>query len=130
MVKAGQMSSVRNGDDSSPLNPTQATLDELTTAVNATAIADKPGVLNVGHHAISKPWESRWELYRWRRRSQFRQWSSTIRTIRWRRHPSAIRKRIRMVAADAKFEPTYRHQFRPWALLVPGRLILVQRNGG
>lgn len=56
MVKAGQMSSVRNGDNSSPLNPTQATLDELTTAVNATTLADKPGVLNVGHHAISKPW--------------------------------------------------------------------------
>ncbi len=55
MVKAGQMSSVRSGDNSSPLNPTQATLDELTTAVNATNIADKPGVLNVGH-AISKPW--------------------------------------------------------------------------
>jgi len=56
MVKAGQMSSVRNGDNSSPLNPTQATLDELTTAVNETTLADKPGVLNVGHHAISKPW--------------------------------------------------------------------------
>ena len=55
MVKAGQMSSVRNGDNSSPLNPTQATLDELTTAVNATNIADKPGVMNVGH-GISKPW--------------------------------------------------------------------------
>ena len=55
MVKAGQMSSVRNGDNSSPLNPTQATLDELTTAVNATGIADRPGVLHVGH-TISKPW--------------------------------------------------------------------------
>src|SRR5215475_13051114 len=55
MVKAGQMSSVRSGDNSSPLNPTQATLDELTTAVNATNIADKPGVLHVGH-TISKPW--------------------------------------------------------------------------
>lgn len=56
MVKAGQMSSVRNGDNSSPLNPTQATLDELTTAVNATTMPGKPAVLNVGHHAISKPW--------------------------------------------------------------------------
>jgi len=55
MVGAGQMSSVRSGDNSSPLNPTQATLDELTTAVNATNIADKPGVLHVGH-TISKPW--------------------------------------------------------------------------
>lgn len=55
MVKAGQMSSVRNGDNSSPLNPTQATLDELTTAVNATGIADRPGLVHVGH-AISKPW--------------------------------------------------------------------------
>ena len=57
MVKAGQMSSVRNGDNSSPLNPTQATLDELTTAVNATTLPDKPGgVLHAGGHAISKPW--------------------------------------------------------------------------
>ena len=57
LVKAGQMSSVRNGDNSQPLNPTQATLDELTTAVNATTLPDKPGgVLHAGGHAISKPW--------------------------------------------------------------------------
>jgi len=56
IAKAGQMSSVRNGDNSSPLNPTQATLDELTTAVNATTLADKPGgVINAGHH-ISTGW--------------------------------------------------------------------------
>jgi hypothetical protein len=55
LVKAGQMSSVRNGDNSSPLNPTQATLDELTTAVNTTNLPDKPGVLNAGHH-ISTGW--------------------------------------------------------------------------
>ncbi|HLK03905.1 MAG TPA: FecR family protein [Candidatus Acidoferrum sp.] len=55
MVKAGQMSSVRNGDNSAPLNPTQATLDELTTAVTATNMPDKPGVLNAGHH-ISTGW--------------------------------------------------------------------------
>jgi len=56
MVKAGQMSSVRSNDNSSPLNPTQATLDELTTAVNATTLADKPGAVNVVGHGISKPW--------------------------------------------------------------------------
>src|SRR5579859_2736683 len=56
MVKAGQMSSVRNGDNSSPLNPTQATLDELTTAVGATNMPDKPnGLLHAGSH-ISRPW--------------------------------------------------------------------------
>jgi hypothetical protein len=56
MVKAGQISSVRNGDNSSPLNPTQATLDELSAAVNATTLADKPGsIINAGHH-LSKPW--------------------------------------------------------------------------
>jgi len=56
IAKAGQMSSVRNGDNSSPLNPTQATLDELTTAVNATTLADKPGgLINAGHH-ISTGW--------------------------------------------------------------------------
>src|SRR5215475_9779025 len=57
MVKAGQMSSVRSGDNSSPLNPTQATLDELTTAVNLTSLPDKPsGLLHAGGHALSKPW--------------------------------------------------------------------------
>lgn len=56
LVKAGQMSSVRSNDNSSPLNPTQATLDELTTAVNATTLAAKPGVVNVVGHGISKPW--------------------------------------------------------------------------
>jgi len=56
MVKAGQMSSVRSNDNSSPLNPTQATLDELTTAVNATTLVDKPGAMNVVGHGISKPW--------------------------------------------------------------------------
>ncbi|HLZ11874.1 MAG TPA: FecR family protein [Candidatus Acidoferrum sp.] len=51
IAKAGQMSSVRNGDNSSPLNPTQATLDELTTAVNTTNLPDKPGsAINAGHH--------------------------------------------------------------------------------
>jgi hypothetical protein len=57
MVKAGQMSSVRNGDNSSPLNPTQATLDELSAAVNATNLPDKPtGLLRAGSHGLSKPW--------------------------------------------------------------------------
>jgi hypothetical protein len=57
MVKAGQLSSVRSNDNSQPLNPTQATLDELTTAVNATTLADKPGtVLHAAGHTISKPW--------------------------------------------------------------------------
>lgn len=57
MVKAGQMSSLRSNDNSSPLNPTQATLDELTTAVNATNLPDKPnGLLRAGTHGISKPW--------------------------------------------------------------------------
>ena len=55
MVKAGQMSSVRSGDNSSPLGPAQATLDVLTEAVNNTAMPDKPGILNAGHH-LSKPW--------------------------------------------------------------------------
>src|SRR5882672_1682393 len=57
MVKAGQMSDVRNGDNSSPLQPTQATLNELTEAVNATVIGEKPGtgVLNAGSH-LSHGW--------------------------------------------------------------------------
>ncbi len=56
IAKAGQMSSVRSNDNSSPLNPTQATLDELTTAVNATTLADTPGAMHVVGHGISKPW--------------------------------------------------------------------------
>src|SRR5258708_10924483 len=56
IAKAGQMSSVRSNDNSSPLNPTQATLDELTTARNATTLADTPGAMHVVGHAISKPW--------------------------------------------------------------------------
>jgi ferric-dicitrate binding protein FerR (iron transport regulator) len=55
MVKAGQMSSVRNTDNSSPLQPTQATLNELTEAVNTTFIGDKPGSLNAGTH-LSHGW--------------------------------------------------------------------------
>jgi hypothetical protein len=38
LVEAGQMTSVRNGDNSSPLAPTQATLDVLTEAVEATNV--------------------------------------------------------------------------------------------
>src|SRR5262249_14710623 len=54
MVKAGQMSSVRSGDNSSsPLPPTQATLDELTQAVNGTIIGEKAAganALSAGSH--------------------------------------------------------------------------------
>ena len=38
LVKAGQTSSVRSGDNSAPLAPVQATLDILTTAVNDTNV--------------------------------------------------------------------------------------------
>jgi FecR protein len=57
MVKAGQMSDVRNGDNSSPLQPTQATLNELTEAVNGTIMGEKAGssVLNAGSH-LSHGW--------------------------------------------------------------------------
>lgn len=56
LVKAGQMSSVRSGDNSSPLNPTQATLDELTTAVNTSIMPDKPSGLVQAGTQLSKPW--------------------------------------------------------------------------
>jgi hypothetical protein len=49
-VKAGQMSSVRSGDNSSPLAPAQATLDLLTEAGNNTNSGATPGVQNAGRH--------------------------------------------------------------------------------
>ena len=56
MVKAGQMSSVRNNDNSAPTGPSQATLDILTQAVNTTNMPDPPsGLLRAGSH-LSKPW--------------------------------------------------------------------------
>lgn len=56
MVKPGQMSSVRNNDNSAPTGPSQATLSELTEAVTATNMPDPPsGLLRAGGH-ISKPW--------------------------------------------------------------------------
>src|SRR6202158_2785738 len=45
LVKAGQMSSVRSGDNSAPLAPVQATLDILTTAVNDTNVGGGAGGL-------------------------------------------------------------------------------------
>jgi hypothetical protein len=54
LVKAGQMSSVRSGDNSAPLAPVQATLDILTTAVNDTNVGGGAGGLQgveqAGHH--------------------------------------------------------------------------------
>jgi hypothetical protein len=56
MVKPGQMSSVRNNDNSGPTGPSQATLDVLTEAVNSTNMPNPPsGLLQAGGH-ISKPW--------------------------------------------------------------------------
>jgi len=43
MVKAGQMTSVRSGDNSAPLAPTQATLDILTASVQGTDLGSKAG---------------------------------------------------------------------------------------
>ncbi len=49
-VKAGQMSSVRSGDNSAPQNPTQASLDLLTQAGTNTFLGGAGGVQKVGHH--------------------------------------------------------------------------------
>jgi hypothetical protein len=51
-VKAGQMSSVRSGDNSAPPAPIQATLELLTTAVQDTEVGGNAGVTvaQVGHH--------------------------------------------------------------------------------
>jgi ferric-dicitrate binding protein FerR (iron transport regulator) len=50
IVKAGQMSGVRNGDNSAPQNPTQATLDLLTEAGSTTMIGNGPGPGVSAHH--------------------------------------------------------------------------------
>jgi hypothetical protein len=44
LLKAGQMSSVRSGDNSAPLAPAQATLSILTTAVDDTNVAGGGGL--------------------------------------------------------------------------------------
>jgi hypothetical protein len=54
LVKAGQMTSLRSGDNSAPLAPVQATLDILTTAVTDTNVGGGAGGLQgvetAGHH--------------------------------------------------------------------------------
>jgi len=47
-VKAGQMTTVRNGDSSSPVI-TQATLATMTDAINATLLESPTGIQNVHH---------------------------------------------------------------------------------
>ena len=49
LVKAGQMTSVRSGDNSAPLAPLQATLDLLTEAVNDTSVGGVGGMQGVEH---------------------------------------------------------------------------------
>jgi hypothetical protein len=51
-VKAGQTTTVRNGDSSGPAVPAQATLAALTDAINNTNLGSGPGVEQVHH--ISK----------------------------------------------------------------------------
>jgi hypothetical protein len=51
LVKAGQMTSLRNGDNSAPAPPTQAPLDLLVTAGKDTEVGPRPGsgLENAGH---------------------------------------------------------------------------------
>jgi hypothetical protein len=49
LLKAGQMTSVRTGDNSAPLAPIQATLDILTTAVTDTNVGGAGGLQGVEH---------------------------------------------------------------------------------
>jgi hypothetical protein len=49
VVKAGQTTSVRNGDSSGPAVPAQALLGTLTDAVNSTNLGDGPGVEPIHH---------------------------------------------------------------------------------
>jgi hypothetical protein len=50
LVKAGQMTSVRSGDNSGPLPPTQATLDVLVASSKDTDVSGQLGVQPVGPH--------------------------------------------------------------------------------
>jgi hypothetical protein len=50
LVKAGQMTSVRNGDNSAPLPPTQAPLDLLVATSKDTDVSGQLGVQGVGPH--------------------------------------------------------------------------------
>lgn len=50
VVKAGQMSSVRSGDNSAPLAPAQATLDLITEAVQSTEVGGPPGPVQSTTH--------------------------------------------------------------------------------
>jgi FecR-like protein len=50
VMKAGQMSSVRSGDNSGPLTPAQATLDLLTEAVQSTDVGGPPGPAQTTTH--------------------------------------------------------------------------------
>jgi hypothetical protein len=50
LVKAGQMTSVRNGDNSAPLPPTQATLDLLVATSKDTDTGFLSGAATVGTH--------------------------------------------------------------------------------
>src|SRR5580704_9953440 len=51
ILKAGQMTSLRNNDNSAPAPPTQAPLDLLVTASKDTEVGPRPGsgIENVGH---------------------------------------------------------------------------------
>jgi ferric-dicitrate binding protein FerR (iron transport regulator) len=50
IVKAGQMTSVRGGDNSGPLSPAQATLDLLVASSNDTNAGEASGVTGAGPH--------------------------------------------------------------------------------
>lgn len=48
LVKAGQMTNIRNGDNSAPAEPTQAPLDMLVSLSKDTAVGPRPGGAEVG----------------------------------------------------------------------------------
>jgi hypothetical protein len=50
MVHAGQMTNVRNGDNSGPTPPTQATLDTLVASTKDTDLGAPTGMPGVGPH--------------------------------------------------------------------------------
>ena len=50
LLKAGQMTSVRSGDNSAPLPPTQSPLDLLVATSKDTDVSGQLGVQGVGPH--------------------------------------------------------------------------------
>ena len=60
LLKAGQLTTLRNGDNSAPAPPTQAPLDMLVTAGKDTEVGPRPGAASKTRGTLAKEWALRW----------------------------------------------------------------------